>query len=85
MPKRKTKELGSVSKSEIASLKRLFSGGRAANGSVRNLTKARGPKKEKRTFFFLQNKRYRIQKFGPPIRRFRRLPVCSKNIVENVV
>ena len=40
MPKRKTEELGSLSKSEKVSLNRVYSRGRAAYGSVRNLTRA---------------------------------------------
>ena len=42
MPKRKTEELGSLSKSEKVSLNRLYSRGRSAYGSVRNLSKASG-------------------------------------------
>ena len=47
MPKRKTEELGSLSKSEKVSLNRLYSRGTAAYGSVRNLSKASGLSKKK--------------------------------------
>ena len=45
--KRKTEELGSVSKFGKVSLNRLCSRGRAAYGSVRNLSKASGSSKKK--------------------------------------
>ena len=47
MPKRKTEEFGFLSKSEKVSLNRLYSRGRAAYGSVRNLSKASGLSKKK--------------------------------------
>ena len=80
MPKRKTEELGSISKSEKVNLNRLYSGGRAADGSVRNLSKASGLSK-KNVEQFLQTK-LSYTKFGPPIRCFRRLPSFSKYIIE---
>ena len=80
MPKRKTEELGSLSKSEKVSLNRLFSRGRAEYGSVRNLSKASGLSKKK-VEHFLQTKSSNT-KFGPPIRRFRRLQAFSKYINE---
>ena len=55
MPKRKTEELGSLSKSEKISLNRLYSRGRAAYGSVRNLSKVSGFSKKK-VEQFLQTK-----------------------------
>ena len=78
MPKRKTEELGSFSKSEKVSLNRLYSRGRAAHGSVRNLSKASGLSKKKVEQFFQTKTSY--TKFGPPIRRFRRLQAFSKYI-----
>ena len=80
MPKRKTEELGSLSKSEKVSLNRLYSRGRAAYGSVRNLSKASGLSKKKVEQFLQTKTSY--TKFGPPIRRFRRLQAFSKNINE---
>ena len=52
MPKRKKEELGSLSKSEKMSLNRLYSRGRAAYGSVRNLGKASGLSKKKQNNFY---------------------------------
>ena len=80
MPKRKTEEFGSLSKSEKVSLNRLYSGGTAAYGSVRNLSKASGLSKKKVEHFFQTKTSY--TKFGPPIRRFRRLQLFSKFINE---
>ena len=80
MPKRKTEEHGSLSRSEKVSLKRLYSRGRAAYGSVRNLSKASGLSKEKVEQFLQTKTSY--TKFGPPIRRFRRLQAFSKYINE---
>ena len=64
---RKTEELGSLSKSEKVSLNRLFSRGRVAYGSVRNLCKANGLS-EKKVRQLLQTKTP-YTKFGSPIRR----------------
>ena len=80
MPKRKTEELGSFSKSEKVSLNRLYSRSRAAYGSVRNLSKASGLSKKK-VEQFLQTKTS-FTKFGPPIKRFRMLQAFSKYIIE---
>ena len=80
MPKRKTEELGSLSKSEKVSLNRLYSRGRAAYSSVRNLSKASGLSKKKVEQFLQTKTSY--TKFGPPIRRFRRLQAFSKYINE---
>ena len=75
MPKRKTEDLGSHSKSEKVSLNRLYSRGRAAYGSVRKMSKASGLSKKSRTVFPNQDIVYEI---CPPIRRFRRLQAFSK-------
>ena len=63
MPKRKTEELGSLSKSEKVGLNRLYSRGRAAYGSVRNLSKASGLSKKKVEQFLQTKTSY--TKFGP--------------------
>ena len=76
MPKRNTEEFGSLSKSENVSLIRLYSRGRAAYGSVRNMSKASGLSKKKVEQFLQTKTSY--TKFGPPIRRFRRLQAFSK-------
>ena len=81
MPKGKTEELGSFSKSEKVSLNRLYSRGRAAYGSVRNLSKASGLSKRKVEQFLQTKTSYK--KFGSPIRRFRRLQAFSKYINES--
>ena len=65
MPKQRTEELGSLSKSEKVSLNRLYSRGRAAYGSVQNLSRTN------------QDLVYKI---GPPIRRFRRLQAFFKKL-----
>ena len=75
MPKQKTEELGSLSKSEKVKVNRLYSRGRDAYGSIQNLSKASGLSKKK-VEKFLQTKKLNT-KFGPPIRRFRRLQVFS--------
>ena len=80
MQKRKTEEFGSLSKCEKVSLKKLYSRGRSAHGSMRNLSKASGLSKKKVEQFLQTQTSY--TKFGPPIRRFRRLQVFSKNINE---
>ena len=80
MPKQKTEELGSHSKSEKVTLNRLYSKGRAAYSSVQNLSKASGLSKEK-VEQFLQTKTPYTE-FGPPIRRFRRLKAFSRYINE---
>ena len=76
--KRKTEELGSLSKSEKVSLNRLYSRGRAAYGSVQNLSKASGLSKKKVEQFLKTKTSY--TKFGPAMRRFRRLQAFSKYI-----
>ena len=80
MPKQKTDELGSLSKSEKVSLIRLFSIVRAAYASVRNLCKASGLSKKKVEQFLQIETSY--TKFGPPIRRLGRLQAFSKYINE---
>ena len=73
MPPQKIEELGSLSKSEKIRLNRLYSRGRAAYGSIQNLSKRSDLSKTK-VEKFLQTK----TKFGPPIRSFRRLQAFSK-------
>ena len=80
MPKRKTEELGSLSKPEKVSPNRSYSRGSAAFGSVQNLGKASGLSKKKMEKFLQTKTSY--TKFGPPIRRFRKLQAFSKNIKE---
>ena len=80
MPKRKTEELGSLSKSEKVSINRLYSRVRAAYGSVQNLSKVSGLSKKKVEQVLPTKTSY--TKFGPPIRRFQRLQVFSKPINE---
>ena len=55
MPKQKIEELGSLSNSEKVGLNRLYSRGRAAYGSIQNLSKASGLSKKK-VAKFLQTK-----------------------------
>ena len=53
MPKLKTEEAGSLSKYERQKLRRLYTQGAAANGSIRNLAKAsRLPVSKVRQFFY---------------------------------
>ena len=59
MPKQKTEELGSLSKSEKVRLNRLYSRGRSAYGSIQNLSKAGGLSKKQ------AEPRHRIQKLVP--------------------
>ena len=80
MPKQKIEELGFLSKSEKVRLNRLYSRGRAAYGSIQNLSKA-GGLSEKKVEKFLQTKTS-YTKFGPPIKCFRRLQAFSKYIDE---
>ena len=80
MPKQKIEELGSLSKSEKVKLNRLYSRGRAAYGSIQNLSKASGLSKKKVEKFLQTKTSY--TKFGPPIRPFRRLQAFSKYINE---
>ena len=80
MPKQKTEELGSFSKSEKVSLNRLYSRCRAAYGSVQNLSKASGLSKKKVEQFLQTKTSY--TKFGPPIRHFQRLQAFAKFINE---
>ena len=79
MPRQKTEELESLSKSEKIRLNRVYSSSRAAYGSIQNLSKASGLSKERRKF--LQTK-ISYTKFGPIITRFRRLQAFSKYINE---
>ena len=59
MPKQKIEELGSLSKSEKVRLNRLYSRGRAAYGSIQNLSEASGLSKKKVESFY--KPRHRIQ------------------------
>ena len=70
MAKQKTEEHVSLSRSEKVNLK-LFSRGRAAYSSVRDLTKASGLSKKKAVQFSHAKTSY--TKFGPLNRRFQRL------------
>ena len=66
MTNRKTEELRSLSKSEKISLNRLYSWGRAAYGSVRNLSKPSGLSKKNVEQFLQTNTSYIKQtKFVP--------------------
>ena len=80
MPKRKTENFGSVSKSEKVSLNRLYSRGRAAHGYIQNLSKASGISKKKVEKFLQTKTSYTT--FGPPITRFRTLQAFSTKISE---
>ena len=80
MPKRKIEELGSLSKSEKVRLNRLYSRGRAAHGSIQNLSKASGLSKKKVEKFLQTKTSY--TKFVPTVRCFRRLQAFSKYINE---
>ena len=79
MPKRKTEELGSLPKSEKVRLNRLYSRRGAAYGSIQNLRGASGLSKKVEKFLKTKTS---YTKFGPPIRRFRRLHAFSKCINE---
>ena len=59
MPKQKTEELRSLSKSEKVRLIRLYSSGRAPYGSIQNLSKASGLSRKKVESFY--KPRHRIQ------------------------
>ena len=72
----RTEELGSLSKIENIRLKRLFSRGRAAYGSIQNLSKASGLSKKK-VEQFLQTKTSYTQ-FVPQSRCFRKPQAFSK-------
>ena len=61
MPRQKIEELGSLLKSEKVRLNRLYSRGRAAYGSIQNLSKASGLSKKKVEKFY--KPRHRIQNF----------------------
>ena len=80
MPKQKIEELGSLLKFEKVRLNRLYSRGRAAYGSIQNLSKASGLSKKKVEKFLQTKTSY--TKFGPPIRSFRRLQAFSNYINE---
>ena len=80
MPKQKIEELGSLSKSEKVRLNRLYSRGRAAYGSIQNLSKASGLSKKKVEKFLQTKTSY--TKIGPPISSFRRLQAFSNYINE---
>ena len=60
MPKQKIEELGSLSKFEKVRLNRLYSRGRAAYGSIQNLSKANGLSKKKEEKF-LQTKTFQTK------------------------
>ena len=75
MPKQKIEELGSLSKSEKVRLNRLYSKGRAAYGSIQNLSKASGLSKKKVEKFSQTKTSY--TKFGPPIRSFQSVVFLS--------
>ena len=78
--KAKDRELGSLSKSEKVRLNRLYFRGRAAYGSIQNLSKASGLSKQKVEKFLQTKTSY--TKFCPQIRTFRRLQAFSKYINE---
>ena len=59
MPKQKIEELESFSKSEKNILNRFYSMGRAAYGSIQNLSKASGLAKKKVKIFY--KPRHRVQ------------------------
>ena len=80
MPKEKIEKLGSLSKSEKVRLNSLYSRGRAAYGSIQNLSKASGLSKKKVENFLQTKTSY--TKFGTSIRCFRRLQAFSKYINE---
>ena len=71
MPQREKEEQGCLSKSEKVSLNRMYSKGRAAYGSIQNLSKLSGLSKNKVEKFLQTKTSY--TKFGPPMRRFRSL------------
>ena len=80
MPKQETQDFGHLSNSEKVIPNRFYSRGRAAFGSVQNLSKASGLSKE-RVEQLLQTKSL-YTRFGQPIRRFRRLQAFSKDMNE---
>ena len=79
MPKQKLEELGSLSKSEKVRLNILYSRGGAEYGSNRNLSKPSVSKNKIEKF--LQTKTS-YTKFGPAIRRFRRLQNFSNKLMK---
>ena len=80
MPKAKTEETGSLSKYELAKLKKLYSQGKASYGSIKSLQKASGYS-EKKVKSFLQSKNA-YTKFRQATRKFTRLPAFAKYINE---
>ena len=76
MPKQKIEELGSLSKSEKVRLNRLYSRGRAAYGSIQNLSKANCL--SKMTVEKILQTKISYTKLGPLIRCFGRLQAFSK-------
>ena len=80
MPKRKTEETGSLSKYELAKLKKLYSQGKASYGSIKSLQKASGFS-EKKVKIFLQSKNA-YTKFRQATRKFNRLPAYAKHVNE---
>ena len=64
MPKQKIEELGSLSKSEKVRLNRLYSRGRAAYGSIQNLSKASGLSKKKVEKFLQTMTSYSVHQSG---------------------
>ena len=80
MPKAKNEEAGSLSKPERAKLQRLYRKGKAENGSVQNLQKAKGLSKKDYLKFSYRKNSY--IKFRRAFRNFKRLPAFAKRINE---
>ena len=70
MPRKKIEETGFLSKSEKTKLQRLYSSGKAAYGSLKNLQKASNLSKSK------------VEKFRQANRKFDRLSAFAKHINE---
>ena len=80
MPKAKTEETGSLSKYELAKLKKRYSQGKASSGSIKSLQKASGFS-EKKVRIFLQSKNA-YTTFRQATRKFNRLPAYGKHVNE---
>lgn len=80
MPKRKTEEVGYLSKSEKTKLNRLYTEGSAAYGSLKNLVKA-SKLPENKVRHFLESKTS-YTRYNQPTRRFTRLKTFAKHINE---
>ena len=80
MPRKKIEETGFLSKSEKTKLQRLYSSGKAAYGSLKNLQKASNLSKSK-VEKFLQSKES-FTKFRQANRKFDRLSAFAKHINE---